>query len=163
MLSNRQYRELRTAAGLVPIPAGTPAAQIYSYVTANTSTSDYVLELPYGGGINFASHRPSPIFDTQLFGMAMPEKHQEMDLRQIQQHRPRIIVVDDSPQFGTYYGYGLKGNRACVCPRLVWMPDRMSWNPSVTYPVVDYISRHYRAALRVAGKAVLVPIGDGPT
>jgi hypothetical protein len=160
LLTAGQYHTLETEAGRVRITDYDTAAEIYAYVTAHTAKSDYVLELPYGGGVNFASGRPSPIFDTQLYGMAMPARYQEMDLRRIQERKPKLIIVEDSPQFGTYYGYGLKGNRACVCPRLVWMPDRPSWDPSVVYPVVQYISRHYRPALRIGGKAVLVPLDD---
>jgi hypothetical protein len=120
------------------------------------------LELPYGGGINFASGRPNPIFDTMLFGMAIPPIYQQLDLRLIRERKPKVIIAEDSPQFGTYFGYGLKGNRSCVCPRLVWMPDRPSWNPSIVYPVVDYILSHYRPAVKLGGKVILVPLEDGP-
>jgi hypothetical protein len=47
------------------------------------------------------------------------------------------------------------GSRACVCPRLVWIPDRPSWDPAQVYPLIDYIARNYHLAARMGGKMIL--------
>jgi hypothetical protein len=156
LLSDRDYRTLRTEAGPVKIANYFPGLEIYNYLTTHTNKSDYVLELPYGGGLNFASGRRNPIFDTQLFGMAMPSRYQDLDLKWITDRKPKFVIVEDSPQYGTFFGYGAKGDRMCVCPRLVWTPDRRSWDPDFVYPVVRYISQNYHPALRIGGEAILV-------
>ena len=157
LLTGHNYRSLETEAGTVKIADHIPGVDIYHYVISHTSPSDYVLELPYGGGVNFASGRRNPAFDTQLFGMAMPPVYRQLDLQRIRERRPKLVIAEDSPEFGTYYGYGLKGNRSCVCPRLVWIPDRPSWDPDFIYPVVAYIAHNYRPTMRFGSKVILVP------
>ncbi|MBZ5602592.1 MAG: hypothetical protein LAO79_09825 [Acidobacteriia bacterium] len=158
LLADSGYRRLETAAGAVRISDYLPAIEIYRYVAEHTSPSDYVLDMPYGGGINFAAQRPNPIFDTMLFNMEIPERYQQRDLSAIAMHPPKLIVAPDSPRFGTNYSFGIEGNRACVCPRLVWVPDRPSYDPNYVYPLVDYIASHYRPVLRIGGKVILEPL-----
>jgi hypothetical protein len=95
LFTDRNYRTLETAAGVVAISDYAPGIDIYRYVVAHTAPSDYVLEIPYGGGLNFASGRPNPIFDTMLFNMQIPPEYQRKDLeRIIQRYRgePRLRV-----------------------------------------------------------------------
>jgi hypothetical protein len=122
---------------------------------SHTGPSDYVLELPYGGGLNFASRRPNPIFDTMLFNMQIPPEYQRKDLERIEQGGPALIVAQDAPRLGTNFSFGIPGNRTCVCPRLVWIPDQPSWDPNYVYPLVDYIARNYHPAARIGGKVIL--------
>jgi hypothetical protein len=157
LFTDRNYRPLETAAGPVKISDYSPGIDIYRYVAAHTSPSDYVLEIPYGGGINFASGRPNPIFDTMLFNMQIPPEYQRKDLERIGQRAPKLIIAQDSPRLGTNFSFGSAGNRACVCPRLVWIPDRPSWDPDYVYPLVEYIARNYRPAARIGGKVILEP------
>jgi hypothetical protein len=83
---------------------------------SHTGPSDYVLELPYGGGLNFASRRPNPIFDTMLFNMQIPPEYQRKDLERIEQRGPALIVAQDAPRLGTNFSFGIAGNRT-VIPR----------------------------------------------
>ena len=53
---------------------------------AHTSPDDYVLDLPYGGGLNFASGRRWPIFNVQLFGLGVPPYYEQLDLELIRRH-----------------------------------------------------------------------------
>ena len=155
LLTDRNYRTLDTAAGAVRISDYSPAIEIYRYVAAHTAESDYVLEIPYGGGINFASGRRNPIFDTMLFNMEIPREYQQQDLERMERQPPKLIVAQDAPRFGTNFSFGAAGNRACVCPRLVWEPDRPSFDPDYVYPLVDYIARNYYPVLHVGGKVIL--------
>jgi hypothetical protein len=157
LLTERNYRTLVTVAGAVKISDYSPGIEIYRYIAAHTAPSDYVLEIPYGGGVNFASGRRNPIFDTMLVNMQIPREYQQKDLERIEQQKPKVIIAEESPGFGTNFSFGAVGNRACVCPRLLWMPDRPSWDPDFVYPLVDYIARNYRPALRIAGKVILEP------
>jgi hypothetical protein len=157
LFSEKNYRPLSTQAGVVKISDYSPGIEVYRYVATHTAPSDYVLEIPYGGGINFASGRPNPIFDTMLFNMVIPPDYQQKDLERIAQRKPKLIIAQDAPRFGTNFSFGIPGNRACVCPRLVWTPDRPSFDPDYMYPLVDYIARNYRPAARIGGKVILEP------
>ncbi len=157
LLTERNYHTLETVAGAVKISDYSPAIEIYRYIAAHTAPSDYVLEIPYGGGVNFTSGRRNPIFDTMLVNMQIPPEYQQKDLERIKQRKPKIIIAEDLPRLGTNFSFGAVGNRACVCPRLVWMPDRPSWDPDYIYPLVDYITRNYRPAIRIGGKMILEP------
>jgi hypothetical protein len=89
----------------------------YGYAwLSHTGPSDYVLELPYGGGLNFASRRPNPIFDTMLFNMQIPPEYQRKDLERIEQRGPALIVAQDAPRLGTNFSFGIAGHRT-VIPR----------------------------------------------
>jgi hypothetical protein len=157
LFSDRNYRTLETVAGSVKISDHVPGIDIYRYVAAHTSPSDYVLEIPYGGGINFASGRPNPIFDTMLFNMEIPPEYQRQDLERIKQRAPKLIIAQDGPRLGANFSFGIAGNRACVCPHLVWTPDRPSFDPDYVYPLIDYILRNYHPAARIGEKLILEP------
>ncbi len=155
LFTHRNYRTLETAAGVVEISDYSPGIEVYRYIAKHTSPSEYVLELPYGGGIDFAARRRNPVFDTMLFNMEIPREYQQEDLDRIAERRPKFIVVEDLPRFGTNFSFGAAGNRACACPRLVWMPDRLSWDPDYVYPMVAYIVHNYHPAERIGRKMIL--------
>jgi hypothetical protein len=158
MLSNEKYGLLDTPAGSVKLLNFDVDAQVYRYVMDHTATNDYLLDLPYGGGMNFATGRPSPIFTTQLAGMGWAPEFQQRDLDAFIRHPPRLIVAQDQTNFGTYWGFGLRGDRACTCPRLVWAPSGASWNPNYVFPLVTYINKHYEIRARVGDKILLAPV-----
>ena len=157
MLSGAHYGTLYTRAGSVKLLNYDIDAKIYLYVMSHTSPDDYVLDLPYGGGVNFASGRPYPIFNVQLAGLGVPSYYEQVDLDLIRRRRPRLVIGQDEPHLGTYWGFGQKGNRACSCPRLVWAPDRSSWDPAHVIPVAQYIEENYRVAERIGNKVIWVP------
>jgi len=157
MLSDRHYGTLSTAAGNVRVRNFDTDAKIYDYVMRHTAPEDYVLDLPYGGGINFASGRRYPIFNTQLWGMGISPSYEQMDLDLMPQRPPKVIIGLDEANLGTYWGFGQRGNRACPCPRLVWMPDKSSWDPRHVFPLVRYIQEHYRVEERIGDRVLWVP------
>jgi hypothetical protein len=160
LLSDQPYRTLSTCAGSVRLPAHRRDAEVYRYVMENTTPEDTVLEIPYGGGINFASGRRSPTFVTQFVGLPMPERFQRLDLERFLEHKPRVVIAENSPRFGTLHG--VPGDMACACPRLVWMPDRPSSDPGKIYPVVGYIQRNYRVDKIIGDRLLLVPNETAP-
>jgi hypothetical protein len=160
LLTDGNYRTLETAAGPVRISDYAPAIEIYSYVVAHTAPSDFVLEIPYGGGIDFASGRRDPIFDTMLFNLEIPPRYQQQDLQHMHLGPAKLIVASDSPHLGVNFSFGAEGNRACVCPRLVWVPDQPSYDPNYVYPLVEYIARNYHPVLRIGGKLILEKNGQ---
>jgi hypothetical protein len=156
LLSDQRYGTLSTAAGVVHVRDFDRDSGVYAYVLQHTAPDDYVLDLPYGGGINFASGRRDPIFDMQLQALGIPAIYEQKDLELIEQRPPKIVIGLDEANLGTFWGYGLKGNHACPCPRLVWEPDRPSWDPAHVYPVARYIQEHYRVERRIADRVVWV-------
>jgi hypothetical protein len=155
LFTQQSYRDLETAAGKVSISDFSPGIPIYGYIAAHTAPSEEVLELPYGGGLNFASGRRNPIFDTMLFNMEIPSEFQQRDLDRMEQRKPKLVIGADVPRLGMNYSFGIPGDRACVCPRLVWAPDRPSWNPDYIYPLAGYLEAHYHAVWRGGGKVIL--------
>jgi hypothetical protein len=157
LLSDQRYGVLDTPAGSVKLLNYDTDSQIYKYVMARTASTDYVLDLPYGGGLNFATGRPSPIFTTQLAGMGWASQFQQRDFDLFQHHPPRLIIAQSEANLGTYWGFGQRGDRACTCPRLVWAPQAASWDPGYVFPLVKYIGEHYREVARIGNKVLLEP------
>jgi len=152
LLSNGPYREMSTLAGNVRLTDYKTDSEIYRFVIENTSPSDTVLDLPYGGGINFAAHRLSPFFETQFQLLSMPDKFLEKDLEVLRQHPPKIVIADNGPNYGA--SYGLKSH-ACAFPRLVWSPRPNSDDERV-FPAIAEIQQNYRVAKVVGRKLLLV-------
>ena len=157
MLSDRNYGTLQTEAGAVRLQNYEIDSAVYAYVMAHTKPDDYVLDLPYGGGMNFATGRRWPIFNVQLFGLGVPPKYEQLDLELIQSRPPRLIIGQDEDHLGVFWGYGQKGDRACPCPRLVWAPDQSVWDPNHVMPVVRYIEEHYRPSEKFGNKVIWIP------
>ncbi|HLJ46002.1 MAG TPA: hypothetical protein VKU01_08340 [Bryobacteraceae bacterium] len=155
LLSNSRYTALQTNSGAVRLLDDDGSAEIYRYVAAHTGPDDTVVELPYGGGIDFAAARKSPVFTTEFTQLRMPDRYQQQDLARILAHPPAFVVVDRAPNYGTTYGY--KANMRCPCPRIVWEPDEPSWDPNVVNPIVPYIEGKYLPVLTLEYKMILGP------
>lgn len=153
LLSNAAYHDLSTMAGDVRLTEYKTDSEIYRFIVENTLPSDTVLDLPYGGGINFAAHRLSPFFDTQFRYLSMPERFLEKDLEGLRQHPPKVVIADNAPNYGA--SYGLKSD-ACMFPRLAWAPNTSSVDDRV-FPAIVYIQQNYRVAEVVGRKLLLVP------
>jgi hypothetical protein len=154
-LSDNEYTTLATNAGNIRLRTNDGSAEIYRYVVASTSPSDSVLEIPYGGGINFASGRPGSAFTTEFVQLQMAPDFLQRDVALASKRKPMVILADDRPNFGSFYGW--EGNMNCSFPRFVWQPDTQSGNASYVLPVVRYIAEHYRVDRRIGTKLVLVP------
>ena len=154
MLSGRPFRTLQTLAGSVRLSDYDVNAGVYRYVLEHTGPSDRILDLPYGGGINFAAHRPTTIFDTVFWNTPIPQIYQNLDLKLFKEHPPKVIIAQDKPNYGTHWG--VLGNVACPCPRFVWSPDQPSWKPGSVFPVVEYIQGHYHVDRRIGDRLLLL-------
>jgi hypothetical protein len=153
-ISNRSYHTLSTLAGDVRLYGDDGSAGLYEYVMANTNPSGTVLEIPYGGGIGFATRRWSRPFATMWVQLRMPQSYEALDLERIRNSPPDIVLVDNAPKFGSTYGY--EGYMECPCPRLVWAPDQPSWEPGHIIPLIAEVEQKYRIATRIKSKTVLV-------
>ena len=117
----------------------------------------YVLDIPYGGGLNFATGRRSPIYTTQLTSIGWSRVYQQRDLDLFRSHPAKIVIAQNDAKLGTFWGFGPPGNLMCACPRLVWQPDQPNWDPDYVFPLVSYIKANYRVAAEIGDKLILVP------
>ncbi len=153
LLSSKPYHAMSTLAGQVRLTNYQTDAEIYRFVLENSSPGDTVLDLPYGGGINFAAHRLSPIFQMQFRQLSVPDNLLENDLENIRRQPPKVVIADNAPNYGAIYGWNAN---SCVFPRLVWEPPVIAQSDRVA-PVIAYIQQNYRVAKMVGRKLLLVP------
>ena len=154
-LSGSDYHTLETAAGPVRLHEDDGSAAIYKYVIEHTQSSDTVLDVPYGGGINLAANRVSPAFTTEFEQLRPTAAHQQRDLQIMQARPPKVIIADDKPAYGIVYGW--PRNISCPCPRLVWQPDQLAGDPLYTFPISRFIDQNYRVERKIGTKLILVP------
>jgi hypothetical protein len=153
LLSNRSFTPLHTESGLVRVRDGNVNAALYRYVRDHTQPGDYFIELPYGGGLTFASLRRNPVFSNQFAQIPIPERFQLADLARIRNHPPSLIVAADEPNFGTFWG--IQGNMACVFPHWTWIPDRPSWTPESALPLTQFIENNYHTDQKIGAWLLL--------
>jgi len=153
-LSDAPYPALSTAAGNIRLTDFSANSEIYRFIVENTSPSDTILDIPCGGGINFAARRLSPIFSTQMIQLLMPDRFLKEDLERIRQHPPKVVIAQNGPSYGALYG--LQGC-TCAFPRVVWVPATSSVVPNKVFPAIAYIQQNYRVAKIVGQKLLLVP------
>ncbi len=152
-LSNSSYYALDTEAGQVNLSDAGKSGEIYQYIVEHTGPSDNLMDLPYGGGFNFASRRPSPTFTTQFRQLRMPSKLQERDLRQFIERKPKLVIARNDAHYGAFWGHAMNMN--CTFPHFQWAPTEPSWDPAYVFPVVRYIEENYTVAERIGDELIL--------
>lgn len=155
LFSNARYYSLSTEAGIVRLADGGVSAQIYRYIMDNTQPSDVVLDLPYGGGFNFASGRPGATFTSQFRQLRMPIAYQQRDLDRVMNRKPRIVIAMDAVHYASFWGHDADMN--CTFPRLQWAPTEPSWDPDYVFPVIRFIEQYYKPVRRIGGWLILIP------
>jgi hypothetical protein len=146
------YIPLSTLAGTVRL-ADRASAAIYADVLRETQPADRVLDVAYGGGINFAARRASPTFSTQWWYLLPAQKYVDQDLAQFTQHLPRLVIANSLPDYGA--SFGTISSTRCPFPRLVWRPDELAYDPARRFAVIDSIQAQYRLAANYDGMLIL--------
>jgi hypothetical protein len=150
--SRATYTALPTKAGMVRL-ADRASAAIYAAVLRETQPTDRVLDVAYGGGINFAARRASPTFSTQWWYLLPAQKYVDQDMTQFTQHPPRLVIANELPDFGA--SFGVISPTRCPFPRLVWRPDEPAYDPTRRFAVIDAIQAEYRSIANYDGLLVL--------
>lgn len=153
------YTSLNTAAGPVLVSEVTGIV-VYEYVVNRTHPDDWIMSVVYDGGINFAAHRPSPVFSTQFITNAPAQKFLEADLADVKEHPPRLVIAEDHSTLGAGYGWWPpSGNwiMRCPFPAFVWSATEPAYAPDTPFPVIEYIRANYRVQDKVGGKVIYVP------
>jgi hypothetical protein len=153
-LSNRPYQDLNTLAGNIRLSNFAVDSEIYRFVLENSGPTDTVLDVPYGGGMNVATQRLSPLFTGQFEQLKVPDDFLEKDLERMQARPPKVVIAQNEPNYAVFYG--LEGC-TCAFPHLVWVPPASSVVPGKVFPAIDYIQQNYRVAKIVGSKLLLVP------
>ncbi|CAG0936228.1 hypothetical protein TFLX_05094 [Thermoflexales bacterium] len=153
------YTALDTLAGRVRL-ADRASAAIYADVLRETQPTDQVLDVAYGGGINFAARRASPTFSTQWWYLLPAQKYVDQDLAQFIQQPPRLVIANDLADYGA--AFGVISPTRCPFPRLVWQPDQLAYDPMRRFAVIDYINANYQSVVAYEGMVVLMPVNLNP-
>lgn len=152
-LSDRPYTTLQTQAGSIRLLDYKTNAEIYRFVMNNTSANDAVLDIPYGGGMNVATGRRSPVFTTQFQHWRLQREYLEKDLEQARRTPPKIVIAQDEPDYGAFYGSPRTG---CGFPAFQWAPPAAKSDPH-GIPLIQFIREKYRVAEKIGPKVLLVP------
>lgn len=153
IFSGRHYSEISTLAGKIKVNDDGSSREIYNYVIEHTSPSDGLIEIPYGGGIGFASGRRSPSYSTLFVQLSPPENIQSLDLERIRRAPPALVIASDAPRLGSYYGVDMPVG--CEFPRLVWKSEKSAGDAAYVLPVVNFIEQHYHVERRIGGWQIL--------
>jgi hypothetical protein len=153
--SNATFVTVNTPAGYIGLKMSETERPILDYVLANTAPSDTILELPFGGGMSFATGRRQPTYSTLFIQLRPSEAIQAEDLRRLKAQPPAAVIAREGPHLGTLFG--VEGDIGCVFPRLMWKGDKPSSDPAYVFPIVNYIERNYRVEKRIGMWVILRP------
>lgn len=148
--SIRPYRLIQTAAGPVRLNDGGVSKGVYEFLKKNTTPGEPIADVAYGGGVNFALHRTSPLYTTMFEGFLPSEAQRRRDHDQLRESNVRFVISTIPPPFryGTRFG--------CAFPRFVWKTEGCTDPPTVTFPVMDLIEEQYLLAGRFDAIAMYV-------
>lgn len=153
LIADKVFPVMETPAGPLRLKTAATEKPILDYVLSHTNSSDTILELPFGGGMSFATGRREPTYSTIFSGLRPPMSVQQEDLSRISAHPPAVVIARSEPNFGSLYGY--PSNLACAFPRFVWQPTGLLSDPTYVFPVISYIQRNYDVD-RIIGEWILL-------
>jgi 4-amino-4-deoxy-L-arabinose transferase-like glycosyltransferase len=155
--SETQVSTLDTRAGRVYVQLKEDA-DIYRYVDRKISAGSELLDLAYGGGVNFGLDRKSSAFMTQYQLWMPPNRILDEDARRVAENPPQLIIALAGPNLGMLWG--VPDRSACTFPRLVWRSNRCACDPDKSIPLEVYIERHYSLLVGFGTKEILELTGD---
>ncbi len=144
----QSFQSLVTDAGLVYV-GDTASVSVYDFLRTQTQPGESFLDVNYGGGLNFALRRGSPVFSTQWWYLAPPQTVLADDLARFQAQPPRYVVGNTLDYFGA--AYGSIASTRCTFPRLVWRSAELAYDPAQSFPVLDEIVARYKPVAEFEG------------
>ena len=149
------YSDLITRAGRVKLLDPEDTREVYRYVEQHSGPRDTILDTSYGGAVNFAARRRSPIFSTQFSALAPSDSVIQLDLRRIQQAPPKLVIMSTEPNFGASYGICMP--TACPFPAIVWHSTQPACDATRSFPVLEFIVAHYAPVVSLGTKTIYGP------
>jgi hypothetical protein len=136
--ARKHYRQVSTDAGAVKLDDDGVSEEVYMFLKSRTLPGEPIADLAYGGGVNFALHRGSPLFTTQFTNFRPTLQHRERDYNQLRPSGVRFVISRQPPsvRYGTENG--------CALPRLVWKPLACPDDAKTVFPVLQFVTDHYR-------------------
>jgi hypothetical protein len=134
--AHKPYITIYTDAGPIRV-ADRASADVYAFMKANTMEEEPIADLAYGGVVNFALHRPTPLYSTQFIMYLPSEQHRARDARQLQAAKTRFVIRGHSRP--ARYGTGV----VCSFPRLEWKAPPCPDCDRVIFPVMQVIEQEY--------------------
>jgi hypothetical protein len=150
----RPVYTLATAAGMVHLYSK-ESADVYRYVAPRLAAGELLLDVDYGGGVNFATGHLSPSFFTQYQLLRPSADLMNFDLQQVRTRLPRLVIAGTGTQLGTIYG--ICGNVVCMFPRVPWRSSESACDPDKVYPTVVFLERDYHPVAVIGSKQILEP------
>jgi len=147
------YRRLETEAGPVRLRAHGAGTALYRAVIQMTTPTSRVLEIPYGGGLVFASHRKASLYLTQFVELMPSASVEKIDNDKLVAAPPDLVVAEAAPHFSIGKGLFL----GCSLPRFTFEPPAHDPANEPEQPSIAWIEAHYRVVSKIANKLILVP------
>lgn len=144
--------QIKTAAGTVYVRDGGYSKQLIDAVNRNLADGRSMVEIPFGGGMNFCFKLSSPAFSTQFTGFRPDEGILQEDLNRIMNEPPSLVVARNAHHLGA--AYGIPGTFGCCFPRLRWVPAVLTLSDR-EIPAVRWIELNY-APVEYVGDFVLL-------
>jgi hypothetical protein len=153
--ARKQYVRLNTGAGPVKLSDNGVSAEVYEFMQKSIEPGETFADVGYGGGVNFALHRSTPLYTTQFTAFRPTAQHRERDYSQLNSARTRFVIGQDPPiaRYGTEFG--------CAFPRFVWKANGCRQCDNVSFPVMQLILDRYRIQAKFGDIAVYVNKSDG--
>lgn len=151
------YKTLETEAGPVRLRSYDVSAQLYREVLRVTGQDGRILEVPFGGGLTFASHRKGSLFLTQFMGLSPSSFIEALDLNAYRRSPPDLVIATDGPRLGSGKGIQL----GCSFPRFGFAPPSHDPTAEPIHPSLALILREYRVYSRMGDRVLMIPRG-GP-
>ena len=156
------YQPLHTPAGTVNLNDPVSLA-IYSFIRDHSSPGEAIVDLGsndvrsnYGGGINFALRRTSPVFSNAFTDLEPPDLILNEDLMLFRATLPKFVIGTDPLQ--SRYGLPNAWNR-CTFPSVVWAPHIANFDDNKHLPVIEYIRSNYTKVFQIDRWAVFAQEG----
>jgi hypothetical protein len=143
-----EYVRLVTDAGAVRLSDDGVSRKAYEFLKARTLPGEPIADVAYGGGLNFALHRLSPLFTSQFLMFRPTVEQRQRDLVQLENSKTRFVVSQEPPsaKYGTGFG--------CAFPQIAWIAPGPREDANVQFPVMQFIEAHYRPAVHLPGVSI---------
>lgn len=148
------FTSLETEAGPVRLRDFEHGAAMYEAVQAQTKPGDRILEVPFGGGLVFASQRKSSLFLTQFVGLAPSGFIEEIDKNKLLAAPPHLVIANRAPKLGAGKGVAL----GCGFPHFMFAPPDHDPQTEPEQPSLAMIQANYRVVQVIGDREFLVPV-----
>jgi hypothetical protein len=147
------YIAMNTDAGPVRV-ADRDSADLYAFVKANTRPDEPIADLAYGGAVNFALHRSTPLYSTQFDGFLPTAQHRARDASQLLRAKTRFVIKQNlrPARYGTGAG--------CSFPRFAWKAPPCPGCDRVEFPVIQVIDQQYSSVAHFGDRDVYCRAGE---